>query len=121
LRTIELHWKGYGTKLLMPFYGTSCVFLEVWRKTKRTNQDSQSPGRESNLGLLKIVFRLRESGIKVLRKACRPRTVVPKVWGQEILKGGGGARGAKLFYSLKINKKHKYNYKNLSITGWSLK
>jgi hypothetical protein len=34
--------------------------------------------------------------------------VVPKVWGaQEILKGG--TRGAKLFYSLKINKKHKYN------------
>jgi hypothetical protein len=24
----------------------------------------------------------------------------------------GGARGAKLFYSLKINKKHKYNLKN---------
>jgi hypothetical protein len=41
------------------------------------------------------------------------RAVVPKVWGappgrvQEILKGG--ARGAKLFYSQKINKKHKYN------------
>jgi hypothetical protein len=39
--------------------------------------------------------------------------MVPKVWGappgggaQEILKGG--ARGAKLFYSLKINK-NKYN------------
>jgi hypothetical protein len=52
--------------------------------------------------------------------------VVPKVWGappwggggaQEILKGG--ARGVKLFYSLKINKKHKYKKKNLSITRWS--
>jgi hypothetical protein len=29
--------------------------------------------------------------------------VVPKVWGK------GGARGAKLFYSQKINKKHKYS------------
>jgi hypothetical protein len=44
------------------------------------------------------------------RKTTRP--VVPKVWGappwgvEEILKGG--ARGAKLFYSLKINEKHKY-------------
>jgi hypothetical protein len=42
------------------------------------------------------------------------RTVVPKE-AQKILKGG--ARGAKLSYSLKINKKHKYNKKNLiSIT-----
>jgi hypothetical protein len=34
-------------------------------------------------------------------------SVVPKVWDAPPIKGG--ARGAKLFYSLKINKKHKYN------------
>jgi hypothetical protein len=50
-----------------------------------------------------------------------PKYGAPPPWGaQEILKGGG-ARGAKLFYSLKINKKHKYNLKNLRITIWSFK
>jgi hypothetical protein len=49
-----------------------------------------------------------------MEKMPQPNPVVPKV-------GGGGARGAKLFYSLKINKKHKYNLKNLSITRWSFK
>jgi hypothetical protein len=49
----------------------------------------------------------------LLKLLLPPRSVVPKVWGappgggEEILKGD--ARGAKLFYSLKINKKHKYN------------
>jgi hypothetical protein len=64
-----------------------------------------------------VVFKLllESKGMNWIESA---KAVVPKVWGAP---PWGGARGAKLFYSLKINKKNKYHYKNLSITRWSFK
>jgi hypothetical protein len=78
------------------------------------------------------------SGLYLIKQFRKPKAIAwkasrisPKQWfpkcgapprgggAQEILKAG--ARGAKLFYSLKINKKHRCNLKNLSITTWSFK